>query len=148
MFEIDRPARRLLHAPPDHALDVRRWMRKALVRAARGNPKCLSRTACDGFDDRVADRVEVERHVRRARKIPDARQSQQPCLDFRPVSRRPELNLQAAEDESNILDVLVSQQQADRPDEHRDKPGTIASLERELAVVNDDGRHGRDYDCT
>ena len=136
----------VLHAPADDALDLRRRNRKPLVGASRGDPETSSRYALRRRRPRaaaIASRSGATRagareklpmpgsRASRARTSSQSRAGPEPHHD--PAEHEPHVGRRRGRPSSA----------SNRPHEHADEPRPVAALERQFAVVNDDGGHRR-----
>src|SRR5262249_21816696 len=95
------------------------------------------------LEDRRGQLLEVVGPAGSVRKVRDAEDLADPVADQLPLVAGAELDLDAAHDRSDRLDVEIGERPLQMPRPQPDEPGTIASLQRELLVVNDDGIHDR-----
>src|SRR6476620_9929797 len=75
------------------------------------------------------------------RKIGDAKDTTYAVGDLRPRHVATKLDLDSPHDRSHGCDVEIGERPAQIADQQLDEPGTVASLQRQLLVVDDDGIH-------
>ena len=73
MFEVDLPAARVLDAPADFPLDLRRGQMKTLVGPARLNTEAATGPPFEIPQDGDGQHIEVQRRPARVREIRDAK---------------------------------------------------------------------------
>ncbi len=138
VVEIDAPPCRLFDQPADFALHLRRRERQPLVGACRRDAKRLRCDAAEIAQDRRRQRREIVRGTARRREIRDAEHARETHAHFFPRRIGPELDLDPSHDGSNREHVEPRQCNPQVADEQLNEPRPVASLERQLFIVNDD----------
>ncbi len=140
-IEIDVPPLRVLDPPAHLPLDLRRRERQPLVGARGGHAKRRRLPIAEIVEDGRRERVEIVRSLAGTGEVRDAEHARQPLAHVDPRSVPPELDLDAAHERANRRHVKAGERALQVPDEQLNEPRTIASLQRELFVVNDDRVH-------
>ena len=141
LVEIDRPSARLLDAPADFALHLRRRHRKSLVRAPHADAKAAARSLAEVVEDRPCDGVDVERGSSRVGKVRDAERPPHALARRLAAGAWTELNLDAPHQRAHGDDIEVRKRPPQIADKPAEEPRTVLPLERDLLVVDDDRIH-------
>src|SRR4029079_73784 len=113
-------------------------MRKVLVRAPCGNPKGFERFRGDQLPCFLFQAFQRKRSLPCLCKVGDAADFAQSALDFGKVALRLQFEQYAAGNSTDIAATAVCQDAADIFTETIFEVITIASLQAEFVVVNDD----------
>ena len=139
--QIDAPSGRLFDEPADLALDLRRGERKALVGPPGADTERRHLFTAERPENIGGHRLEVVTGSGGLGKIGDAEDAADPVAHFLPVRIGLEIDLDATHDRPYARHVQPPERGPKVPDQPLDEPGAVASLQRQLLVVNDDRGH-------
>ncbi len=139
--EIHLPAARLLDAPAEFPLDLRRRHRQVLHRAAHADAEAGGVDARQVGQQGVAHRGHVGRHVGRLREVGHAEDVQEAIADLRVVGLGLEHHLDAPHQRPHVAHAEIRSHPANVPHELADEVRPVAALEGDFLIVDDDGIH-------
>ena len=146
--QIDRPASGLLHAPAeDRARSPATESEIACRRAARRRGSRGGQSVDARPSTPAGSRRGRARHVGAREKLPMPGSRASRAAHLRPVRARPRRTSMRPMTAHVSTTSRSASDRPDRPHERVDEPRPVPALQRQLAVVDDDGGHRRLCDC-